>query len=91
VTAGNEDGRMTTQTADRTGVLIVRLWIEGNPHDGFRARITQTLDSTDDEQTMSTAANPDDLCAVVRTWVDAFVNSEGVRVESFPTNGEKLS
>ena len=65
---------MKTKTFDRTGILIVRLWIEGNASEGFRARITQTLDATDGEQAMSTAANPEDIYAVVRTWVEAFAS-----------------
>ena len=52
----------------------MRLWIEGSALGGFRARITQTLDSADAEQAMATAANPEDVYAVVRTWVEAFVN-----------------
>jgi len=65
---------MKTRSSDPTGILIVRLWIEGNPLEGFRARITQTLGSVDAEQAMATAANPEDVYAVVRTWVEAFVN-----------------
>lgn len=65
---------MGTQS-DRTGILIVRLWIEGDAHGGFRARITQALDSASREQTMATAADPEDVYAVVRTWVEAFVES----------------
>jgi hypothetical protein len=64
---------MTPQASDRTGILIVRLWNEGHTRDGFRARITQTLDSADHEQTVATAASPEDIYAVVRTWVEAFV------------------
>ena len=60
--------------SDRTGILIVRLWIEGNAHEGFRARITQTGDSAGPEKAMSTAANPEDLYAAVRTWVETFVD-----------------
>ena len=65
---------MKTKSFDRTGILIVRLWIEGNASEGFRARITQTLDATGPEQAMATAANPEDIYAVVQTWVEAFVN-----------------
>lgn len=65
---------MGTQS-DRTGILIVRLWIEGDAHGGFRARITQTLDSASREQTTTTAAVPEGLYAVIRTWVEAFVES----------------
>lgn len=73
---------MSSPSADRTGILIVRLWIEANAREGFRARITQTLDSTGDEQTMATAADPEDLYAVVRTWVEAFVDQERPLVRS---------
>ena len=65
---------MKTQAPERTGMLIVRVWIEGNAREGFRARITQTLDSTGREQAMVAAANPDAIYAAVRTWVEAFVN-----------------
>lgn len=67
---------MGTQYSDRTGILIVRLWIEGNARDGFRARITQTLDSADEEHATATAGDPEDVYAVVRTWVEAFVDRE---------------
>jgi hypothetical protein len=65
---------METQYSDRTGILIVRLWIEGNAREGFRARITQTLDSTDHDQTTATAADPEHVYALVRTWVEEFVD-----------------
>jgi antitoxin component HigA of HigAB toxin-antitoxin module len=75
VTADHEDASMAL-TSDHTGILIVRLWIEGNAREGFRARITRTLDSAGHEQEMATAAAPDDIYAVVRTWVEAFVAQE---------------
>jgi antitoxin component HigA of HigAB toxin-antitoxin module len=78
VTASDDDARMETRSLDPTGILIVRVWIEANVRDGLRARITQTLDSTLDEQTMTTAGNPEDICAVVRTWVEAFVDRDRV-------------
>jgi hypothetical protein len=71
---------MGTQS-DRTGILIVRLWIEGDARQGFRARVMHTLDSTGSERAMSTSADPEDVCAVVRTWVEAFVD-QGSRVGS---------
>lgn len=76
MTASVDDERMGTQYSDRTGILIVRLWIEGDAREGFRARITQTLDSTCDEQATATAASPQDIYAVVRTWVEAFIDRE---------------
>jgi hypothetical protein len=68
---------MSNQCSDRTGILIVRLWIEGNAREGLRARITHSLDSTSRDQAMATAADPEDIYAVVRTWVEAFVDQDG--------------
>jgi hypothetical protein len=67
---------MRSQTSEKTGILIVRLWIEGDVREGFRARITQTLDSTDREQATATAGDAKDLYAVVRSWVEAFIDQE---------------
>jgi hypothetical protein len=76
VTVSNEDVCMEVQSANRTGILILRLWIEADASEGFRARITQKLDSTEPEQAMATAADPEDIYASVRTWVEAFVEQE---------------
>lgn len=66
---------MKPQPSDRTGLLLVRLWIEGNAQDGFRARITQTLDSAGTERAVAMAGTPEAIYTVVQTWVDQFVNS----------------
>lgn len=64
---------MKTPTADRTGVLILRLWIEANHETGLRARITQTLDTMSTEHSVAVASSTEDICSVVRSWVDEFV------------------
>ncbi len=74
MTAPEEDDWMTAPSSDRTGILILRLWIEADAREGLRARITQTLDSGD-EQAMATAVDPEDIYAVVRTWVETFVDA----------------
>ena len=66
---------MKAHSSDRTGLLIVRLWIEGNARDGFRARITQTLDSAGTERAVAMAGTPEVVCTVVQNWVDEFINS----------------
>jgi hypothetical protein len=75
---------MTATSPDRTGILIVRLWIEGNGLAGFRARITRTLDSEGHEQEVAVAAAPDDVYAVVQGWVEAFVDQETAARPSAP-------
>jgi hypothetical protein len=76
--------RMIERPPDRTGFLIVRLWIEGNRREGLRARITHTLDSTGEEQEMSMAATPDEIYAVVQTWVEAIVGPTVVATIAVP-------
>lgn len=63
---------MHGSSSDRTGVLIVRLWIEANHTKGLRARITQTLDTMAGEEAVAVAASADDICAVVKRWVEDF-------------------
>jgi hypothetical protein len=73
---------MTRGAADRTGFLVVRLWIEGNHRDGLRARITQTLDSTGDEHEMTTVATPEEIYEIVQTWVEAIVDADAAAFAS---------
>lgn len=61
-----------TRSADRTGILIVHVWRESRSRTGLRARITQTSDTRQPGMATSTAASPDDVCSVVRTWVEDF-------------------
>lgn len=73
VTASSDAYSMRTRSSDRTGILIIRVWMEQSAHEGLRARITHTLDSTDPDQATATAASPEDIYAAVRTWVERFV------------------
>lgn len=63
---------MKRSSPDRSGVLIVRLWIEANHQQGLRARITQTLDTMTGEESVAVGASADDICAVVKQWVEDF-------------------
>jgi hypothetical protein len=75
VTDPTDDGRMKPQSSERTGILILRLWIEVDANEGFRARITQTLDSAGPDQDMATAATPEDVYSAVKSWVETFVGA----------------
>jgi hypothetical protein len=60
------------EAAERTGVLVVRVWIERPPGTGLRARITaQELDNG--EQATTVASTVDAILDVVRQWLEAFV------------------
>lgn len=65
---------MEPKPTDRTGLLIVRLWIEHHPTNGFRARITKTLDSAGEGHEMTTAGSPTEIYALVQKWVEDFIS-----------------
>ncbi len=59
---------------NRTGLLVVRVWIEGDSDDdGLRARITQTLDLFAGAEIVTAAATTDDVYAAVRGWLEAYL------------------
>jgi hypothetical protein len=62
---------MPIPAAGRTAVLVVRVWVEGEPP-ALRARLTQTLDISRSCELSLTAASVDDVCAIARAWIEAF-------------------
>jgi hypothetical protein len=62
-------------TAERTGVLVLRVWIEYDGAGGLRARITESSDILSYEQTTVVAGSIDDVLGVVRDWLNAFVHT----------------
>ena len=60
------------EAAERTGVIVVRVWIEQPPGPGLRARISaQRLH--DDERTTYAVHTVESVVEVVRRWLEAFV------------------
>lgn len=74
VTDHDDDRYMRPQAFDRTGILILHIWLEDGVSEGFRARITQTLDSLSQDKQVATAASTEDVYTAVRAWMEAFVN-----------------
>ena len=64
---------MASSGPDPVGVLVVRVWNDGDPEISLRARITRTLDITSGEQDVSTTANVDEIPSTVRRWLEEFV------------------
>lgn len=64
---------MGTRSPDRTGVLIVRLWLEASHETRLRARITRSLDSVAGGDFTSVVSSADGICDVVKQWVDDFI------------------
>jgi hypothetical protein len=57
--------------ADRTGVMVVRIWIEGSG-DSIRARLTETLDIVSSKESSRVVASEEEIIEGVRQWVRAF-------------------
>jgi hypothetical protein len=68
---------MPARSPRRTGVLVVRAWLEdGRPAD-LRARITWTLDVDAHSRRVVTASGDDEVEELVRRWLDALLAGEG--------------
>ncbi len=60
---------MEAQPAVRSGVFLVRVWIEDG---SVRARITESLDSTARPETAVAVAGADEIEASLHGWLEAF-------------------
>jgi hypothetical protein len=61
---------------ERTGVLLIRVWVEGEPP-ALRARITHRTDVTDSVEKVMFATTSDAISAAVGTWLEEFIAAEG--------------
>jgi hypothetical protein len=59
--------------ANRAGDIVVRVWLESRHDQDFRARVTTTEFSTD-EQRVSYAASVDEILQLVGKWVETFTD-----------------
>ena len=75
----------------RTGVLVVRLWCEGETGTSLKARITQTTDILTAENVVSTVGSLEELCAVVRGWVHGCISSAGSGRDSSAGSGRDIA
>jgi len=48
--------------------------MEPQHENGLRVRITQTLDTETAEESVAVVATADDICAVVKRWVEDFAD-----------------
>jgi hypothetical protein len=60
--------------AERVGVLVIRIWVEGEVEP--RARITASMDLAQPRQTSVMVASVDEACELVRDWLTRFVASD---------------
>jgi hypothetical protein len=60
---------------ERTGVLVIRIWAEGDQAPTLRARITKTLDLTQPDEVSTVASSADEIESVVHVWLSEFERS----------------
>ena len=73
--------------APRTALLILRLWTEGEDPGTLRARITHTRDLALPGHTRTASGSPDDICALVKDWLDGIAGEDSTFGDDGVTNG----
>jgi hypothetical protein len=61
---------------ERTGVLVLRVWIERDAGNGLRARITAERELGSGERTSVAAVTIEQILGYIRTWVEEFVAAD---------------
>jgi hypothetical protein len=60
---------------ERTGILVVRVWLEQDAPGRLRARLTQAADLGEAPSTLATAADVPGVCVAVEAWLRQFLDS----------------
>jgi hypothetical protein len=61
--------------AERTGLLVIRAWIEENGEVRLRARITRMVDVAAREQISTVVATPEEITGAVVEWLERFLRA----------------
>jgi hypothetical protein len=59
----------------RTGILVIRVWLEQDAPGRLRARLTQAADLGDPGTTLATASDLPGVCDAVEAWLRRFLDS----------------
>ena len=62
-------------TPQRTGILVIRVWLEQDAPGRLRARLTQAADLGDPGTTLATASDLPGVCDAVEAWLRRFLDS----------------
>ena len=60
---------------ERTGVLVIRIWLEQDPPGQLRARLTQADGLGEAPTTLTVAADVAGICDAVEAWLGQFLDS----------------
>jgi hypothetical protein len=58
----------------RTGILVIRVWLEQDAPGRLRARLTQAADLGDPGTTLGTASDLPGVCDAVEAWLRRFLD-----------------
>jgi hypothetical protein len=61
--------------AERTGILVVRVWLEPGTPGRLRARLTQAADLGDPATPLDVATGVPGICDAVEAWLRRFLDS----------------
>jgi hypothetical protein len=61
---------------ESVGMLVLRVWSEGDGR--LRARITDSNDVFSGEQRTLAAVGVEEICTVIRTWLEVFEDGAAV-------------
>jgi hypothetical protein len=61
---------MRAADAERTGVLVLRAWVEGDGEHHLRVRIARTIQGRTTESVTSASVTVEGVCTVVRAWLE---------------------
>lgn len=62
-------------TPERTGVIIIRVWLEADGENGFRARVTAVRDLETNDVDDAVASNVDEVVDIVQRFVSSFTTN----------------
>ena len=65
---------METADEERTGVLVLRAWVEADGDNGLRVRITSTASDGASEVISRASATVDGVCTLVRSWLEELLH-----------------
>jgi hypothetical protein len=65
--------RVAASGTERTGILILRAWIEERSTEPLRLRITEVVSGQ--ESTVAMTVTVEDACQAVRHWLEKFPRS----------------
>jgi hypothetical protein len=59
---------------ERTGILVIRVWVEQDDAGRLRARLTQAADLGETATTLAVATGVPDICDAVEAWLRQFLD-----------------